>query len=170
MNRYVCIHGHFYQPPRENPWLEYIEDQDSAYPYHDLNARITTECYAPNGRSRILDHEGKIAELFNNYSWMSFNFGPTLLAWLKDYRPDVYAAVLEGDAESRDRFSGHGSALAQGYNHMILPLANQRDLETQVVWGIEDFKYRFGRDPEGMWLPETAVDTRSLEGLAARGI
>jgi alpha-amylase/alpha-mannosidase (GH57 family) len=170
MNRYVCIHGHFYQPPRENPWLEYVEVQDSAYPYHDWNERITAECYGPNGRSRILSPEGKIAELVNNYSWMSFNFGPTLLAWLKDKNPEVYRMVLEGDRESRERFSGHGSALAQAYNHMILPLANQRDLHTQVSWGIRDFRHRFGRDPEGMWLPETAVDRRTLESLAKHGI
>ncbi len=170
MNRYVCIHGHFYQPPRENPWLEYVELQDSAYPYHDWNERITAECYAPNGRSRILNHEGKIAELVNNYSWMSFNVGPTLLTWLAEQAPAVYQTILEGEQESRQRFSGHGSAMAQAYNHMILPLANPRDIMTQIVWGIEDFKHRFKRDPEGMWLPETAVDTRSLEALAKRGI
>jgi alpha-amylase/alpha-mannosidase (GH57 family) len=170
MNRYVCIHGHFYQPPRENPWLEYVELQDSAYPYHDWNERINAECYAPNGRSRILNPEGKIAELVNNYSWMSFNVGPTLLAWLAEQAPDVYQVILQGDRESRQRFSGHGSGLAQPYNHMILPLSNPRDIVTQIVWGIEDFRHRFERDPEGMWLPETAVDTRSLEALAKRGI
>ena len=170
MNRYVCIHGHFYQPPRENPWLEYVELQDSAYPYHDWNERITAECYAPNGRSRILNGEGKIAEMVNNYSWMSFNVGPTLLTWLATQAPDVYKTILEGDQESRKRFSGHGSALAQAYNHMILPLANPRDITTQIVWGIEDFRYRFKRDPEGMWLSEAAVDTRTLEVLAKNGI
>ena len=170
MNRYVCIHGHFYQPPRENPWLEYVEVQDSAYPYHDWNERITAECYAPNGRSRILNEEGKIAELVNNYSYISYNVGPTLLAWLAEQAPEVYQTILQGDRESRKRFSGHGSALAQAYNHMILPLANQRDIATQVIWGIADFKFRFERDPEGMWLPETAVDTRTLEILAKHGI
>ena len=170
VEKYVCIHGHFYQPPRENPWLEYVELQDSAYPYHDWNERITAECYAPNGRSRILNQQGKIAELVNNYSWMSFNVGPTLLSWLAQQAPEVYKTILEGDQESRQRFSGHGSALAQAYNHMILPLANPRDIATQIVWGIEDFRHRFKRDPEGMWLPEAAVDTRSLEVLAKNGI
>ena len=170
MNRYVCIHGHFYQPPRENPWLEYVEVQDSAYPYHDWNERITAECYAPNGRSRILNREGKIAELVNNYSYISFNVGPTLLAWLAEQAPAVYQTILQGDRESQKRFSGHGSALAQAYNHMILPLANQRDITTQVNWGIADFKSRFDREPEGMWLPVPAVDTRALETLAKHGI
>lgn len=170
MNRYICIHGHFYQPPRENPWLEYVEAQDSAFPYHDWNERITAECYARNGRSRILNSEGNIADLVNNYSWISFNFGPSLLAWLAERDPDVYQMVLEGDTESQARFSGHGSAVAQAYNHMILPLAHPRDIMTQVLWGIEDFKHRFRREPEGMWLPETAVDRRTLEVLASHGI
>ncbi|HEV3511131.1 MAG TPA: DUF3536 domain-containing protein [Candidatus Sulfotelmatobacter sp.] len=168
--KYICIHGHFYQPPRENPYLEAIELQDSAYPYHDWNERITAECYAPNAASRILDAENRIVKLVNNYSLISFNFGPTLLSWLKDQAPRVYAAILEADKESAERFSGHGSALAQGYNHMILPLANRRDKITQVKWGIKDFESRFGRRPEGMWLPETAVDTETLEILAENGI
>ncbi len=168
--KYVCIHGHFYQPPRENPYLEAIELQDSAYPYHDWNERITAECYAPNAASRILDAENRIQKLMNNYGHMSYNFGPTLLSWLKDYAPKVHASILEADAESQQRFSGHGSALAQGYNHMILPLANRRDKVTQVKWGIKDFESRFGRKPEGMWLPETAVDTETLEVLAENGI
>ena len=168
--KYICIHGHFYQPPRENPYLEAIELQDSAYPYHDWNERITAECYAPNAASRILDAENHIVKVLNNYSLISFNFGPTLLAWLKDRAPRVYASILEADKESSDRFSGHGSAIAQGYNHMILPLANRRDKVTQVKWGIQDFESRFGRRPEGMWLPETAVDTETLEILAENGI
>ena len=168
--KYVCIHGHFYQPPRENPYLEAIELQDSAYPYHDWNERITAECYAPNAASRILDAENRIVKLLNNYAHISFNFGPTLLSWMKDQTPKVYDAVLEADKESRERFSGHGSAIAQGYNHMILPLANRRDKVTQVKWGIRDFESRFGRKPEGMWLPETAVDTESLEVLAENGV
>jgi alpha-amylase/alpha-mannosidase (GH57 family) len=168
--RYVCIHGHFYQPPRENPWLEAIEGQPSAYPYHDWNERITAECYAPNANARILDGENRIVAIVNNYSSMSFNFGPTLLSWLEEKEPEVYRAILAADAESRRRFGGHGSALAQPYNHMILPLANSRDRRTQVVWGIRDFEHRFGRRPEGMWLPETAVDLASLEALAAEGI
>ncbi len=170
MPRYTCIHGHFYQPPRENPWLETIELQDSAYPYHDWNARITAECYAPNAASRILDSEGRIRTIVNNYSKISFNFGPTLLAWIESESPELYQAILAADRESRQRFSGHGSALAQAYNHLILPLANRRDKRTQVLWGIRDFEHRFGRKPEGMWLPETAVDLETLEILAEMGI
>ncbi len=168
--RYICIHGHFYQPPRENPWLEAIEVQDSAYPYHDWNERISSECYGPNGSSRILDSEGRIEKIFNNYSKISFNFGPTLLAWLEAKAPEVYRAVLEADRESQKYYSGHGSALAQPYNHMIMPLSNLRDKETQVVWGIQDFERRFGRQAEGMWLPETAVDLETLDVLAQHGI
>jgi len=168
--KYVCVHGHFYQPPRENPYLEAIELQDSAYPYHDWNERITAECYAPNAASRIVDGENRILKLINNYSEISFNFGPTLLSWMKDQAPRVYGAILEADRESAGRYAGHGSALAQGYNHMILPLANRRDKVTQVKWGIRDFESRFGRKPEGMWLPETAVDTETLEVLAENGI
>jgi alpha-amylase/alpha-mannosidase (GH57 family) len=170
MAKYICIHGHFYQPPRENPWLESIEIQDSAHPYHDWNERITAECYAPNATARMLDAEGRIERIVNNYSRISFNFGPTLLAWMQDKAPEVLAAIVQADKESRARFSGHGSALAQAYNHMILPLANRRDKTTQVLWGIRDFEQRFGRFPEGMWLPETAVDTESLEVLAELGI
>ncbi len=168
--KYVCIHGHFYQPPRENPYLEAIELQDSAYPYHDWNERITAECYAPNAASRILDSLNRIVKLKNNYSQISFNFGPTLLSWLKDQAPQVHADILQADKDSSERYSGHGSALAQGYNHMILPLANRRDKVTQVKWGIKDFESRFGRRPEGMWLPETAVDTETLEVLAENDI
>ncbi len=170
MDRYVCIHGHFYQPPRENPWLEAIEGQPSAYPYHDWNERIAAECYAVNAYARILDGENRIVAIVNNYASMSFNFGPTLLSWLEQKEPDVYRAILAADADSRARFSGHGSALAQPYNHMILPLASARDRRTQVLWGIRDFVHRFGREPEGMWLPETAVDTESLETIASLGI
>ncbi len=170
MERYICLHGHFYQPPRENPWLEAIEQQDSAYPYHDWNARITAECYGPNARARILDGQDRIVDIANNYSRISFNFGPTLLSWLEAEAPEVYQAVLDADRQSQERFSGHGSALAQAYNHMILPLANPRDKRTQVLWGIRDFERRFSRRPEGLWLPETAVDTESLEVLAEYGI
>ena len=170
MNRYVCIHGHFYQPPRENPWLEEIEVQDSAFPYRDWNEKITAECYSPNTAARILIDNKTVVEIINNYSRISFNFGPTLLSWLEIHAPDVYSAILHADKESRRRFSGHGSAIAQVYNHLIMPLANKKDKETQVIWGIEDFKYRFGREPEGMWLAETAVDTETLEVLAERGI
>jgi alpha-amylase/alpha-mannosidase (GH57 family) len=168
--RYLCIHGHFYQPPRENPWLEAIELQDSAYPYHDWNERIAAECYAPNGCCRILDSDNRIVKIQNNYAWMSFNFGPTLLSWLKDKAPETYRDILAADFASSGHFSGHGSAMAQCYNHMIMPLSNSRDKLTQVVWGIEDFRHRYGREPEGMWLPETAVDLETLEMMAQHGI
>jgi alpha-amylase/alpha-mannosidase (GH57 family) len=168
--RYICVHGHFYQPPRENPYLEAVELQDSAYPYHDWNERITAECYAPNATSRIMDAENRILNLVNNYAQISFNFGPTLLSWLQEKAPRVYEAILEADKMSEEKFSGHGSAMAQGYNHMILPLANRQDKVTQVRWGIADFEHRFGRKPEGMWLPETSVDTDTLEALAGNGI
>jgi hypothetical protein len=168
--RYVCVHGHFYQPPRENPSLEAIELQDSAYPYHDWNERICAECYAPNAASRILDGQQRIVELVNNYANISFNFGPTLLSWLEEKSPTVYASVQDADKRSQEKFSGHGSAIAQGYNHMILPLASRRDKVTQVKWGIQDFEHRFQRKPEGMWLPETAVNVETLEVLAENGI
>ena len=170
MDKYICIHGHFYQPPRENPWLDEVELQDSAYPYHDWNERITEECYAPNTASRILDRDGHIVDITNLYSKISFNFGPTLLSWLERHRPGVYGAILEADRRSRSRYSGHGSALAQVYSHMIMPLAARRDRVTQVRWGLRDFRHRFERDPEGMWLPETAVDIETLEVLAEHGI
>ena len=167
---YVCVHGHFYQPPRENPWLGGIPPEDSAAPYHDWNERVTAECYGPNGAARILDGDGGVARIVNNYARMSFDFGPTLLGWLERAEPAVYESILQADRESRRRFSGHGSAMAQAYNHMILPLANRRDKYTQVSWGIRDFELRFGRLPEGMWLPETAVDVETLETLAEMGI
>jgi alpha-amylase/alpha-mannosidase (GH57 family) len=170
MQKYVCVHGHFYQPPRENPWLESVELQDSAAPYHDWNERIAAECYAPNATARMLDGEGKIASIVNTYSRISFNFGPTLLAWMQRAMPDVHQAIVDADRRSRERFSGHGSALAQVYNHMILPLANRRDKFTQVLWGIRDFEFRFGRKPEGLWLSETAADTETLDVLAELGI
>jgi alpha-amylase/alpha-mannosidase (GH57 family) len=170
MDRFVCIHGHFYQPPRENPWLEAIEQQDTAEPYHDWNERITAECYAPNADARILDARDRITRIVNNYSHISFNVGPTLLAWMEEHAPETYAKVIAADRESAERFSGHGSAMAQPYNHMIMPLASDRDCVTQVRWGLADFRHRFGREPEGMWLPETAVDLRTLDILAAHGI
>lgn len=169
-NKYICLHGHFYQPPRENPWLNIVEIQDSAYPYHDWNHRINAECYARNAASRILNEEGKILDIINNYSWMSFNMGPTLLTWMEKETPETYKAILQADKDSQEHFSGHGSAIAQAFNHMIMPLANLNDQETQVIWGIEDFKSRFGRDPEGMWLGETAVNYDTLEMLAKHGI
>jgi len=170
MNRYVCIHGHFYQPPRENPWLEDVELQDSAYPYHDWNEKITEECYRQNAASRILGPDKKIIDIVNNYSKISFNFGPTLLAWLKKNTPEVYHGIIEADRRSLEVFSGHGAAIAQAYNHIIMPLASIRDKHTQVAWGICDFEHHFERKPEGMWLPETAVDLETLEVFAEHGI
>ncbi len=167
---YIGVHGHFYQPPRENAWLEVVETQESAEPYHDWNERITAECYRPNAWSRVVDKEGFITEIRNNYSRISFDFGPTLLRWLETQAPEVYAAILHADRESQERFSGHGSALAQAYHHQILPLANSRDRRTQIRWGVRDFQRRFGRAPEGMWLPETAVDNETLGLLVDEGI
>jgi alpha-amylase/alpha-mannosidase (GH57 family) len=170
MERYLCVHCHFYQPPRENPWLEAVELQDSASPYHDWNERVAAECYLPNGAARILDEAGRIAKIVNNYARISFNFGPTLLSWMERNAPHAYERVLQADRQSQQSFSGHGAALAQAYNHMILPLANARDKATQIVWGMSDFLHRFGRDPEGMWLPETAVDLETLELLSSVGL
>lgn len=169
-SKYVCIHGHFYQPPRENPWLETIEYQDSAYPFHDWNERINVECYAPNAASRILDDNGLIREIVNNYEKISFNMGATLLSWLEEKDPETYQKILDADKASMAHFSGHGSAVAQVFSHLIMPLANDRDKRTQVRWGIDDFKHRFKRMPEGIWLAETAVDTPTLEILAEEGI
>ncbi len=169
-SKYVCIHGHYYQPPRENPWLEVIEYQDSAHPFHDWNERINVECYAPNAASRILDSNGLIRKIVNNYEKISFNMGATLLSWLEAKDPETYEKILAADKESMQYFSGHGSAVAQVFSHLIMPLASERDKRTQVRWGIDDFKYRFGRMPEGIWLAETAVDTPTLEILAEEGI
>jgi alpha-amylase/alpha-mannosidase (GH57 family) len=164
--RYVCVHGHFYQPPRENPWLETVELQDSAAPYHDWNERITSECYAPNGASRIVNQQRQIIRIVNNYARMSFNFGPTLLSWLEDFAPRTYRMIQDADHVSAARYSNHGSALAQVYNHIIMPLATERDALTQIRWGIADFAYRFSRRPEGMWLAETAVSRSVLDLMA----
>jgi alpha-amylase/alpha-mannosidase (GH57 family) len=170
MERYVCIHGHFYQPPRENAWSGLIERQDSAYPCHDWTERVAAECYLPNAFAPVLDDGGYIDRIVNNYAGMSFDFGPTLLDWLEKNRADVYRAIIEADKEGRQRFSGHGGAMASVYNHVIMPLANRRDRYTQVYWGIRDFERRFGRPPEGMWLPETAVDLETLDIIAEEGI
>jgi len=167
---YLCIHGHFYQPPRENPWLDLIEYQISAKPYHDWNQRITHECYGPNTRARLHGREGRIIKLINNYEYMSFNFGPTLLAWLEKAYPWIYAQVLAADRKSLDRYEGHGNAMAQVYNHIIMPLADRRDKITQIRWGLADFKHRFGREAEGMWLAETAVDSETLGLMADEGV
>jgi alpha-amylase/alpha-mannosidase (GH57 family) len=168
--RFVCIHGHFYQPPRENPWLETVEVQDSAAPYHDWNDRITAECYAPNGASRITNKEDEIIRIMNNYARMSYNFGPTLLSWLHDKAPRAYRMIIDADKVSAQRYSGHGSAMAQVYNHIIMPLASRRDALTQIRWGIADFESRYGRKPEGMWLAETAVNRSVLDLMAQEGI
>ena len=168
--RFICIHGHFYQPPRENPWLETVETQDSAAPYHDWNERICAECYAPNGAARVVNVKNQITRIVNNYARISFNFGPTLLSWLKENAQRTYRMILDGEGRSRQRNRGHSSAMAQGYNHMILPLANARDRATQIRWGIADYENSFGSPPEGMWLPETAADTATLEALATNGI
>jgi alpha-amylase/alpha-mannosidase (GH57 family) len=169
-NRFICIHGHFYQPPRENPWLETVETQDSAAPYHDWNERVCAECYATNGAARTVNNKNQIIRIANNYSRMSFNFGPTLLSWLKENAPRTYRLILDGERRSRKHFDGHSSAMAQVYNHVIMPLANQRDKITQIRWGIADYESHYGAAPEGMWLSETAVDTGSLELLAQHGI
>jgi len=170
MKRYICIHGHFYQPPRENPWLERIEAQESAYPYHDWNERVNAECYAPIAVSRIVDGTGRIIRIVNNYEKINFDFGPTLLSWIQWHSPHIYRKIIDADRLSIESRSGHGNAMAQAYNHMIMPLADRKDKIAQVVWGIRDFKKRFGRHPEGMWLPEAAVDTETLEIMNEHGI
>ncbi|HPW76877.1 MAG: Glycosyl hydrolase family 57 [Candidatus Omnitrophica bacterium ADurb.Bin292] len=167
---YICLHGHFYQPPRENPWIEEIEQQDSATPFHDWNERIHYECYLPNSRARALDAKGKIVEIVNNFERSSFNFGPTLLSWLEAKHPDTYKSIIRADQVSRELHRGHGNAIAQVFNHMIMPLANLRDKRTQVRWGLEDFRHRFGREPESIWLPETACNEDTLEVLVEEKI
>jgi alpha-amylase/alpha-mannosidase (GH57 family) len=168
--RFVCIHGHFYQPPRENPWLETVETQDTAAPYHDWNERICAECYATNGAARIVNNKNQITRIVNNYARMSFNYGPTLLSWLMENAPRTYRMILDGERRSRKSYKGHSSAMAQVYNHIILPLANRRDRITQIRWGIADYQHHYGTAPEGMWLAETAADNDSLELLAQHGI
>ncbi len=170
MKRYFIFHGHFYQPPRECPWLGMIEQQPGAHPFHDWNERIARECYAPHGCSRILSPEGRVIQLSNNYCWMSFNFGPTLLNWMQKSAPECLKPIIVADHLSVERCGGHGNAIAQAYNHMIMPLAGARDKRTQVLWGVADFIHRFGRVPEGMHLPEMAVDIATLEALAEAGI
>lgn len=166
----VTVHGHFYQPPRENPYLDAIERQGSAHPFHDWNERIDNECYRPNAFARILNDRGEVAGIVNNYEYLSFNIGPTLMSWLERYDAEVYQRIQEADRKSCQRLNGHGNAIAQVYNHIIMPLANERDKHTQIRWGIADFRSRFDRDPEGMWLAETAVDYATLEVLVAEGI
>lgn len=153
----LIIHGHFYQPPRENPWTGEVEAEPSAAPFHDWNERIHAECYAPNAS-------------VNNYTRISFNFGPTLLSWLERHHPDTYQHVIAADRESAAQRGGHGNAIAQAYGHAILPLCNERDRLTQVVWGVADFRFRFGREPEALWLPETAANDATLALLIDQGL
>lgn len=167
---FLTIHGHFYQPPRENPWLEAIELQDSASPFHDWNERVNKECYNPNSFSKVVDSRNRILDVVNNYEHMSFNFGPTLLSWMERFAPHTYERVIKADVDSRAEHNGHGNAIAQVYNHMIMPLANEHDKETQIKWGVSDFEYRFGRKPEGIWLAETAVDDDTLRLCEENGI
>lgn len=167
---FLAIHGHFYQPPRENPWLEAVELQPSALPCHDWNERVNNECYAPNSVSKVVNHKNEVMSIVNNYEYMSFNFGPTLLSWMEEFAPTAYERIIKADIKSVEDHNGHGNAIAQVYNHMIMPLANELDKQTQVKWGIKDFEYRFGRKPEGMWLAETAVDDDTLRVLVENGI
>ncbi len=166
---YITVHGHFYQPPRENPYLEKIERQPGAAPFHNWNARINAESYRPNAFARVCDDRGDIVEIVNNFEYFSFNIGPTLLNWLREHDPAVYERIRAGDRASESRL-GKGNAIAQVYNHIILPLANERDKRTQIRWGKADFRRHFGRDPEGMWLAETAVDLSTVEALIDEGI
>ena len=167
---YICVHGHFYQPPRENPFLDVVGRQPSAAPFHDWNERILHESYRPNAFARILNDRSEVVRIVNNYEYISFNIGPTLMSWLERHDIETYRRIIEADRKSCERNNGHGNAIAQVYNHIIMPLANPRDKVTQVRWGIADFKHRFGRDPEGMWLAETAVDQETMSVLAAEGI
>ena len=169
MSRSVVVHGHFYQPPRENPWTGVVDPEPTAAPFHDWNQRIDTESYGPVGNARVLDRDGNVEHRDNLYAAMSFDVGPTLFEWMETNAPATYGRILEADRISLARL-GHGNAIAMPYNHTILPLASRRDKVTEVRWGIADFRRRFERDPEGMWLPETAVDEESLEVLAEAGI
>ena len=170
MKKYVCVHGHFYQPPRENPWTGEIDEQESAKPFHDWNERISSECYEPNTKAKILNGKDGSTQTLNNFAHISFDMGPTLLSWLRRKQPEVYQAILQGDRESVLENDGHGNAMAQVYNHMIMPLASRRDKVTQVLWGIRDFEFHFKRRPEGMWLAEAAVDRETLKIMAEQGI
>ena len=166
----LVIHGHFYQPPREDPWTGEVERQPSAAPYHDWNERVQEESYRPNASAHIINAQGTIERTVNNYANISFNFGPTLLSWLERKHPDTYRRILDADKESAEKRGGHGNAIAQAYGHAILPLCGERDRVTQVVWGLSDFRYRFGREPEALWLPETACDNATLGVLIDYGL
>jgi alpha-amylase/alpha-mannosidase (GH57 family) len=165
----LIIHGHFYQPPRENPWTGIIEEQPSAAPFHDWNERIHSECYGPNSAARINDPATSEERFVNNYAGLSFNFGPTLLSWIEQQHPETYQRIIAADRESFGR-QGHGNAIAQAYGHAILPLCNERDLRTQIRWGLSDFRYRFGREAESIWLPETACNDRVISALIDEGL
>ena len=166
----VVLHAHFYQPPRENPWTDRVDREPSASPFHDWNERITSECYAAIAHARIFGGSDRIAGILNTYSALSFNVGPTLFAWLATHDPDTYRRIIEADKTSASRHGGHGGAIAQGYNHAILPLCNDRDRKTQIRWGIADFRHRFGREPEAMWLPETGCNVATAQALAEHGM
>jgi len=167
---FVTIHGHFYQPPRENPWTGRVPRQPSAHPAHDWNERVTDECYRPNARSRVMGAGNRIEEIVNNYAFLSFDFGPTLLSWLERHEPSVYRQILEGDRNSVRLQQGHGNGIAHVYNHMILPLANYRDKRTQIAWGLRDFEWRFSRKSESIWLAETAVNLETIRVLIDFGV
>lgn len=167
---YFTIHGHFYQPPRENPWTGTIENQPSARPFHDWNDRIASECYSPNAASRILSSNRRIEDIVNNYEFMSFNMGPTLMGWLRLNAPNTYRRIQEADKKSQARLNGHGNAIAQVYNHIIMPLATPEDRITQIRWGVKDFEFHFGRKPEAIWLAETAINMATIRDLIAEGI
>lgn len=166
----IIIHGHFYQPPRENPWTGVIEAQPGAAPFHDWNERIHSECYRPNAHARIAGADERVERTVNNYTNLSFDFGPTLLSWLQLKHPQTYQHILDADRLSIAKRSGHGNAIALAYGHAILPLCNERDRVTQVLWGLADFRYRFGREPESLWLPETACNEQTLELLIEAGL
>jgi alpha-amylase/alpha-mannosidase (GH57 family) len=166
--RYIIVHGHFYQPPRESPWTGLIAPEPGAAPFANWNERILSECYNANAHAHIMD--GRVVHIRNNYESINFNFGPTLFGWLERHGKAAYRAIRLGDEVSAKRHDGYGNAMAQAYNHSIMPLLSARDKEIQVAWGIEDFVYRFGRRPHGMWLPECAVDDESLAALARAGI
>jgi alpha-amylase/alpha-mannosidase (GH57 family) len=166
----LVIHAHLYQPPRENPWTGAVERESSAHPDHDWNERINRECYRANAFARVFEHSGRVERIFNNYEWLSFNVGPTLLSWLEEHDPETLARIVAADRASAARNDGHGNAIAQGYNHAILPLCSERDQRTQIRWGIADFRHRFGRAPESLWLPETACNHATLGALIDEGL
>ncbi len=166
----LVVHGHFYQPPRENPWTGVVEEQTGAAPFHDWNERIHAECYGPNASAIIADPVSGEPREINNYENISFNFGPTLLSWLQQHHPGTYTRIIEADRKSVLKHNGHGNAIAQAYGHAILPLCNERDRQTQIVWAIEDFRFRFQREPESLWLPETGCDNATLDALIEHGL